>query len=329
MVSQNSGQSDLEVATFAGGCFWCIQQPFEKTEGVISAIAGYAGGKGENPTYQDYAKRGYVEVIQITYDPKKVSYETLLDIFWRQIDPTDASGQFYDKGPNYRTVIFYHNLDQKHKAEKSKQKLQDSGRFSKKIVTDIIEFSNFYPAEQYHQQYYQKNPEQYKSYRTNSGRDQFLKTAWGNNQIHKDELQKKLTPLQYDVIKCSGTEPAFHNEYWDNKAAGIYIDRVSGEPLFSSLDKYDSGTGWPSFTKPLEQENIIEKTDSSLLIPRIEIRSKKADGHLGHVFNDGPQPGGLRYCMNSAALRFIPVEDLEKEGYGKYASLFVKIDSRS
>ena len=320
-------ESKFETATFAGGCFWCIVQPFEKIDGVKEVIAGYAGGVGENPTYKDYAQKGYVEVVQITYDPKKVNYETLLDIFWRQIDPTDPSGQFYDKGPAYRTAIFYHNSEQKKIAEESKQKLQDSGRFSQKIVTDIIPFSTFYPAEQYHQQYYKKNPESYKLYRTKSGRDEFLKKVWADNKSQEDELKKKLTPLQYQVTQCSATEPAFKNEYWDNKAAGIYVDRISGEPLFSSLDKYDSGTGWPSFTKPIEEQNVVEREDLKLFMPRTEIRSKKADAHLGHVFSDGPTPRGLRYCMNSAALRFIPVEDLEKEGYGKYKSLFEKKDS--
>ena len=340
-----------QKATFAGGCFWCMETPFEKLKGVSEVLSGYMGGSGANPTYGDYAAKGHVEAVQITYDSARIGYPQLLEVFWRQFNPTDGGGQFVDRGSQYRSVIFYHDDEQKRLAEKSKEALEKSRRFDEPLATEILPASAFYAAEAYHQDYYKKSSLKYKFYRSRSGRDQYLDKIWGKNresfdptkdakvQTMKTEnnpkayrrpsderIEHMLTPLQHKVTQKDGTEPPFDNAYWDNKKEGIYVDIVSGEPLFSSLDKYNSGTGWPSFTKPLEPANILEKTDNSLFARRTEVRSRIAGSHLGHVFNDGPRPTGLRYCMNSAALRFIPKKTLEEEGYGEYASLFQVIN---
>jgi peptide methionine sulfoxide reductase msrA/msrB len=324
-----------ELATFAGGCFWCMEAPFESLDGVSNVIAGYTGGHTKNPTYEEVCtgKTGHAEAVQVVFDPAKISYSKLLDVFWRNIDPTDPGGSFVDRGSQYRTAIFYANEEQKRLAEESKRALAASGTFKKPIVTEIEPLTTFYDAEDYHQDFYKKNPFRYEEYRYGSGRDQFIEKTWGHDKEEntKDpaytkpgdaELRRKLTPMQYQVTQEEGTEPAFRNEYWNNTRDGIYVDVVSGEPLFSSRDKFDSGCGWPSFTKPLAGTSLVEKEDDRYGMRRTEVRSGHADSHLGHVFSDGPLPTGLRYCINSAAVRFIPKEDLEKEGYGQYKKLF-------
>lgn len=333
----------IQTATFAGGCFWCMEPPFEGLYGVLSVVSGYSGGKEKDPTYEQVSsgRTGHTESVQIRFDSRRISFSQLLDLYWRSFDPTDGGGQFGDRGSQYRPAIFVHDARQRELAFASKKALAASGRFKKPIAVEITDFTSFWPAESYHQDYYKKNHTHYKNYRKGSGRSGFLIRTWGEDvptmtkkndafvKPSKAELEDELDDLQYKVTQQNGTEAPFKNLYWDNKRAGIYVDIVSGEPLFSSKDKYESGSGWPSFVRPLSKENVRELVDKTHGMVRTEVRSRTGDSHLGHLFDDGPAPTGMRYCINSAALRFIPAEDLVKEGYADYVRLFADADGKS
>jgi peptide methionine sulfoxide reductase msrA/msrB len=356
-LEKKVASGELQKVVFSGGCFWCTEAVFNPEYGVVQAVSGFFGGTTPEPTYEKHGD--HREGVLIYYNNASTSYKKLLVNYWKHIDPTQEDGQFADVGSSYKTAIYYFNDDQNKLAEESKKILEDSKKFDKPVVVEILDGSGFafYPAEEYHQDYANKNPVRYEYYKKGSGRSDFIHKYWDNDKTFekfltedlssnalaplsegeglgermswkhftsemKEKRLKELTDLQIKVTQHEGTEPPFKNEYNKNYEPGIYVDIVSGEPLFLSTDKFDSGTGWPSFVKPISDEVVNLKTDYFLFYPRTEVRSKVADSHLGHVFDDGPvDRGGKRYCMNSAALKFIPLVDMDKSGYQEYVKL--------
>jgi peptide methionine sulfoxide reductase msrA/msrB len=324
---------NFKTAAFAGGCFWCIEHAFQNITGVYEAVSGYMGGFSENPTYDEVCsgESGHLEAVLVKYNPEETDFEILIDFFFLQIDPTDNSGSFADRGPQYKSAIFYKSDEEKLQARKKIENLNKSGLYDKPVATDLIDFTKFYPAEEYHQDFHRKNPLKFKMYKKGSGREAYINSikekkakSLKKNNFTYSEIQKRLTPLQFSVTQEDKTEPPFENEYYNNTKKGLYLDIVSEKPLFSSEDKFDSGSGWPSFTKPLSPDVIYEKKDSKFFMKRTEVRSTYSDSHLGHVFDDGPKPEGLRYCINSASLKFIPYEKLDEYGLSRYKKLFEK-----
>ncbi|MDL2324976.1 peptide-methionine (R)-S-oxide reductase MsrB [Ruminococcaceae bacterium OttesenSCG-928-A16] len=315
----------MNQIVLAAGCFWGAEKYFSLVQGVTATDVGYANGATQNPTYEEVCghNTGHAEAVRITYNETIAPLPFLLTLFYDAIDPTTLNRQGGDVGTQYRTGIYYTNVADLPVIQQSIAELQAT--LDKPVAIEVAPLKNYYPAEEYHQKYLAKNPGGY----CHIAPAQFEKAAAARATTpaqytapSQRVLQQTLTPLQYNVTQNAGTEPAFNNEYWNETRKGIYVDITTGQPLFVSTDKFDAGCGWPSFSRPIAQNLLKEARDTTHGMLRTEVRSQTGNAHLGHVFTDGPaELGGLRYCINSASLRFIPQEDMEKEGYGAYLSL--------
>ncbi|WP_409449814.1 peptide-methionine (R)-S-oxide reductase MsrB [Chryseobacterium sp.] len=326
---EEMNNKNLKEVYFAGGCFWGTEHFFQQIRGVVSTEVGYANGNKKNPTYEEVVSHttGFTEAVKVKYDSDEVDLKLLIDLYFKTIDPTSLNKQGNDRGDNYRTGIYSTDKETEAIIKEEVQKLAKN--YSKPIVVETIPLKNFYAAENYHQDYLEKNPRGY--CHIEPGLFEMAKNAnppkknVGYKKQDKAVLKQKLTAEQYKVTQENATERPFENEYWDETREGIYVDITTGEPLFISTDKFESGCGWPSFSKPITQKLIKENVDNSVGMTRTEVRSKTGDAHLGHVFDDGPKDkGGLRYCINSASLKFIPKAEMKAKGYGDYISLLDK-----
>jgi len=355
--TNSSFNNELVTLLVAGGCFWCVEADLEKLPGVVTAVSGYAGGTSTTPTYETYKDTGHREVVLVTYNPAVISYEAVMIYALKHMDPTDGEGSFYDRGLGYAPALYYDTEDERALLLALVAEIDEFGPYDRPLAVRIETRPSFYPAEDYHQDYYKGTLSgvKYQYYRRASGRDAFINKYWGTDtgptlpwrnvpevqsitesattiasaaaipfwqsyvKPAATVVQAQLDPLAYRVTQEEGTERAGSSPLDKEYGRGIYVDILSGEPLFSSRDKFDSGTGWPSFTQPITRTAVTEHEDRRLWSVRTEIRSAIADNHLGHVFPDGPRDrGGLRYCMNGVALRFIPEAEMVAAGYGDY-----------
>ncbi|AFI06640.1 peptide-methionine (R)-S-oxide reductase MsrB [Helicobacter cetorum] len=309
-------KADERVIYLAGGCFWGLEAYMERIYGVIDASVGYANGKTKSTSYEKLHQTDHAESVKVVYDTKKISLDKLLRYYFKVIDPVSINKQGNDVGRQYRTGIYYVNNGDKKVIDNALEELQK--KVKGKIAVEVEPLKNYVRAEEYHQDYLKKNPNGYCHIDLKKA-DEVIVDSDKYTKPSDEVLRKKLTELQYEVTQNKRTERAFENEYYNKEEEGIYVDITTGEPLFSSADKYDSGCGWPSFSKPINKEVVKYENDESFNTKRIEVLSRIGKAHLGHVFNDGPKElGGLRYCINSASLRFIPLRDMEKEGYVEF-----------
>lgn len=305
---------NLKEIYLAGGCFWGVEAYFERVDGVVDVTVGYANGKSDTTNYKLIGQTGHAETVHIQYDKSEVGLRDLLLHYFRIIDPTSKNKQGNDVGSQYRTGIYYTDKEDETTIKQALEEL--SKKFDKPVVVENLPLDHYVLAEDYHQDYLKKNPNGYCHINVNAAAYPVIDES-KYKKPSDEEIKKKLTKEEYEVTQNSDTERAFSNRYWDKFEDGIYVDVVTGEPLFSSKDKFESGCGWPSFSRPISPDVARYKEDTSYNMKRTEVRSRAGDSHLGHVFTDGPEDkGGLRYCINSLSIKFIPKAEMEAKGYG-------------